>query len=480
LCSTISYDAVLDSTLTHGEPSTDVSATPDRSLRPAESRRVKAVGLALIVAGGAALAVIVDRATSSAAFSLQQLGIWIATGIVFANVIAVGAMVLRAGFGHAHAGRRGQVRVRALQLTAANVAAPALMWLALREDVALEKRLAAAGWEVWPDALSLVLGLFAWRLWRRSRRHEVMSADEALALDARPPILYLRSFRDDGEIAAEGGTPAHWALRLSRAGSDEETMATILARFGPVVAIGKPGESLPELGAARLYVTHDQWQQRVIDLMRQARLVVIRIGSSRGVLWEIEQALAQVPRQRLVFALLGEARDASETVERLRSLLGESVTSALPEAKRRDWRTVIQGQSNRRIGGLIWFTADGRARTTSIQRPVQSIRDVRYYTNRVRLHGALEHAWDEVLTKLGLAQHASAPHRSRLYAVMLAVLLGAFGAHWFYLGNRRRGWIYVALLPLLMAPLFVSFVDAVRFILADAREFQTRWGRLDW
>jgi hypothetical protein len=25
----------------------------------------------------------------------------------------------------------------------------------------------------------------------------------------------------------------------------------------------------------------------------------------------------------------------------------------------------------------------------------------------------------------------------------------------------------------------VSFVDAVRFILADAREFETRWGRLD-
>ena len=70
-------------------------------------------------------------------------------------------------------------------------------------------------------------------------------------------------------------------------------MAEILAHVGPVVAIGKPGEPLPELGAARLYVADDQWQAKVIELMGKAALVVIRLGASPGLLWEIEQSLAQ-------------------------------------------------------------------------------------------------------------------------------------------------------------------------------------------
>ncbi len=451
---------------------TSARASRDGALRPIENRRLKIIGLLLGAAGGAALAFIVNHAIAAGSFTLQQLAIWLLLGVVAANVIAIGGMVLRAGFGQARAGRRGPTPVRALQLAAANMAAPALVWLTLREDVALEKRLAAAGWEVWPDVVSLVLALVAWRLWRRSRRHEAISADEALARDPRPPVVYLRSFRDDGEAVIEGGTPIHWALRATRAGSDEETMADILARLGPVIAVGKPGEPLPELGAARVYVSHDQWQQRVIALMQQAQLVVIRVGSSQGVMWEIEQALAQVPRQRLVLALLGDAAAARATIESLTRLIGKNVDGARPEPA--TWRTLIQGQHNRRLGGLIWFTPDGTVKIASVQRPAQSNWDLRHLASRVRLHGALEHAWNEVLTNLGLTADGSSRH-SRLYAIGLAVLLGAFGAHWFYLGHRRRGWTYLATLPLLLLPMFVSFADAVRFILADEREFETRW-----
>ena len=99
-------------------------------------------------------------------------------------------------------------------------------------------------------------------------------------------------------------------------------MADILGRVGPVVAIGKPGEPVPQLGAARLYVAHDVWQSRVIELMAIAGLVVVRVGSSPGVLWEIEQALAHVPRQRLVFAILGGSTIAPELVTRLVPVLG--------------------------------------------------------------------------------------------------------------------------------------------------------------
>ena len=41
----------------------------------------------------------------------------------------------------------------------------------------------------------------------------------------------------------------------------EQELAVLMGRLGPVVAIGKPGERLPELGAARLYVADDRTVQ---------------------------------------------------------------------------------------------------------------------------------------------------------------------------------------------------------------------------
>jgi hypothetical protein len=276
-------------------------------------------------------------------------------------------------------------------------------------------------------------------------------------------------------MVMEGGTPFQWLARAGRAGSDEETIARILARLGPVIAVGKPGEPLPELGAARLYVAHDQWQARVLELIRQAQLVVIRIGSSQGVLWEIEQALAHTPRQRLVLAVLGDAANARATIEHLARLIGTGIEDALPEGRLRTWQTLLQGQSRRRLGGLIWFTPDGTAKIARVQRPAYSMWSIRQFTDRVRVHGALEHAWDDVLGHLGLTAPDDSSRRSRLYAIGLAVFLGAFGAQWFYLGHRRRGWIYLALLPLVLSSMFVSWADAVRFILVDAQEFEARW-----
>ena len=45
-----------------------------------------------------------------------------------------------------------------------------------------------------------------------------------------------------------------------------------------VVAIGKPGEDLPTPGAARIYVSDEEWKEEVKRRMRAARLVVIRAG----------------------------------------------------------------------------------------------------------------------------------------------------------------------------------------------------------
>ena len=59
-----------------------------------------------------------------------------------------------------------------------------------------------------------------------------------------------------------------------------------MARVGPVIAIGKPGERLPQLGAARLYVDDDHWRDTIDDLMAESALVVVRAGDTPNLWWE--------------------------------------------------------------------------------------------------------------------------------------------------------------------------------------------------
>ena len=54
-----------------------------------------------------------------------------------------------------------------------------------------------------------------------------------------------------------------------------------------MIAIGKPGEALAPLGAARDYVGDDIWQHEVKRRMRDATLIVLMLGTSEGLAWEL-------------------------------------------------------------------------------------------------------------------------------------------------------------------------------------------------
>jgi hypothetical protein len=81
---------------------------------------------------------------------------------------------------------------------------------------------------------------------RGKRYHAIATHDLLVRKDHRPPVVYLRSFKAD-EVTRRGTIFGDFQ-------TEEEVLAEVLSEFGPVVAIGKPGEELPELGAARLYV----------------------------------------------------------------------------------------------------------------------------------------------------------------------------------------------------------------------------------
>jgi hypothetical protein len=57
--------------------------------------------------------------------------------------------------------------------------------------------------------------------------------------------------------------------------SEEEYLRAEILKAGPFVAVGRPGDPLPQLGANRLYVDDADWQAAVLRLMDGAAGAVI-------------------------------------------------------------------------------------------------------------------------------------------------------------------------------------------------------------
>jgi hypothetical protein len=143
-------------------------------------------------------------------------------------------------------------------------------------------------------AFYIVMGasaLLGYRLYRRGRQHTALLGEEVMGRDTRPPIVYLRSFTDEVAVARE-----------------EEDLATIFGDVAPFVAIGRPGDPLPPLGASRFYVADADWQGFVAGLLRKASLVIVLAGRTQGLAWEVAQCRQLLdPRRLVVLVPLREA-----------------------------------------------------------------------------------------------------------------------------------------------------------------------------
>jgi hypothetical protein len=148
---------------------------------------------------------------------------------------------------------------------------------------------------------AVALGFFAIR---RFRTHRQPSAEELLTTDSRPLVLWLRSFKDDA--ASVAGLEDNLAVQsilysnlVSR--SLEDYLVFDLRYYGPVVSIGEPGETLPRLGAARGYFDDSQWQEAVTHWMELAKIIIVVVGTSRWLHWEIDTAHAKGHAEKLLF-----------------------------------------------------------------------------------------------------------------------------------------------------------------------------------
>jgi hypothetical protein len=114
-------------------------------------------------------------------------------------------------------------------------------------------------------------------------RYAAVSAAEMRKTQPGAPIIFLRSFADDA---------VSFRVLLRGRVSLEEELARGLSHYGPVIAIGAPGERLAPLGAARDYVSGAEWKARVKDMIVEARAIVMVMGNTPGLQWEIEAIAA--------------------------------------------------------------------------------------------------------------------------------------------------------------------------------------------
>jgi hypothetical protein len=119
----------------------------------------------------------------------------------------------------------------------------------------------------------LIFSVGAFLFWR-GRQYAAKADVEKIITNSNPDVLYLRSFRSDPSTARY----VFSAALTSRFETEQEQLRDVLRPIGDLVAIGKPGEDLPTPGAARIYVSDEEWKEEVKRRMRAARLVVIRAG----------------------------------------------------------------------------------------------------------------------------------------------------------------------------------------------------------
>jgi hypothetical protein len=162
----------------------------------------------------------------------------------------------------------------------------------------------------------LLCGAFGGLCWAYAKRWELRVNLARQAKDARPPVIYLRSFDVDKRLARRPLNIGRFVSLLT----EEEQLVEALREIGPIVAIGRPGERLPRLGAQRIYVGDKDWQQQVLSWFKSAALVVIQVPSNptRGVTWEIDESLNLVALDRLVFLVSRSAQSLDWLNQKLR------------------------------------------------------------------------------------------------------------------------------------------------------------------
>lgn len=179
--------------------------------------------------------------------------------------------------------------------------------------------------------------------------------------------------------------------------TEEQQLAVIRNQIGPFVAIGK----LPELGAARTYASPAEWKDKVLAWMLQAKLVVLRAGTTEGFWWEAETVAKNLTPERIIILLPLTAAQYQAFRKRAERFL----PCHLPDYPRKK-------RSIGSIRGILFFESDWTAHFLEL-RSVGS-----------GWMGALKMTLEPVFKQLGVAWKT--PWQVYAYTIRVALILLIF------------------------------------------------------
>jgi hypothetical protein len=152
------------------------------------------------------------------------------------------------------------------------------------------------------------------------------------------PVLYLRAFKDDGALAT---------IDMFSGRTTEEAICLAAAESGErVIALGKPGEKLPPLGANRFYVPDEEWQSVISSWIEKAHQIILAATTTSATKWEKEEIHRKNCVSKLIIVIpLRQKMVITETFQHVKTMTGFELKE--PEL---DEKTKLVG---------IYFSGDG-------------------------------------------------------------------------------------------------------------------------
>lgn len=144
------------------------------------------------------------------------------------------------------------------------------------------------------------------------------TAEAVLEADKRPPILFLRSFQDDAKINYSSTTNVAFDYSL------ESRISEHFFKFGPFIAVDAPKRKVLALGAARAKLGDGDWKMQVTNWMDASCLIVVLLGVTHWVEWELRQILERGHVHKLILCFPQVTTNMFSRDKRLRTRKGDA------------------------------------------------------------------------------------------------------------------------------------------------------------
>lgn len=255
------------------------------------------IGPCFIIAG-----LLLGLLKSDVAVTLSLPALWIALAILLTRLLPDRSPAARhrrrLRRGERRSGARGALRASIPAWTATAIGGLMILfftWQLIVPSIVPRDQ----GWKAWLAVVVMTAAISHY--WFAIARRTKAAPDVLPASSAA--VLYLRAFDDEQRPFVFGPKSAlrkytnqlsaHMPLQRGdptiRLTLEDYFDEAITGLIGPFVALGNPYDRLAPDGATREYATDDRWQTRFLELAQSVSCIVVSIGGSPNLEWELTQ-----------------------------------------------------------------------------------------------------------------------------------------------------------------------------------------------